>query len=241
MSELDQYDYDLPRELIAQQPLPHRSDARLMVVRRDDGSIQHAHVRDLLTVIAPPDALVLNDTRVVPARLVGRRTDTGGRWTGLFIEADEAGHWKVLGKTRGRLRPGVTIALEDRQARPCLRLVLMANCGEGCWAARPEPAGPTWELLGRVGRVPLPPYIHGGEMCDSDVEHYQTVFAEHPGAVAAPTAGLHFTEQLLDEISAAGITVCRITLHVGIGTFRPVSVARLDEHRMHGEWGTIDA
>jgi S-adenosylmethionine:tRNA ribosyltransferase-isomerase len=240
MSELDQYDYDLPRELIAQQPLPQRSDARLMVVRREDGTLRHTHVRDLLTVITPRDALVLNDTQVVPARLVGRRADTGGRWTGLYMESNEVGHWRVLGKTRGQLRPGVTIVLEDRQARPCWRLVLTANLGEGCWAARPEPAGRPLELLQKVGRVPLPPYIHGGEMCDADVENYQTVFARHPGAVAAPTAGLHFTQPLLNEITAAGVTVCRITLHVGLGTFRPISVQRLDEHRMHGEWGTID-
>lgn len=240
MSDLEQYDYDLPRELIAQQPLPNRSDARLMIVRRQDASIHHAHVRDLMRYITPSDALVLNDTRVVPARLVGRRLDTGGRWTGLYIEANEAGHWKVLGKTRGRLRAGVSIELEDRETRPSFRLNLMADLGDGCWVASPEPSGDPLELLGQVGRVPLPPYIHGGEMCDADIEQYQTVFAQHPGAIAAPTAGLHFTDQLLNEISVAGVTVCRITLHVGIGTFRPIAVERLEEHRMHGEWGTVD-
>jgi S-adenosylmethionine:tRNA ribosyltransferase-isomerase len=241
MSELALYDYDLPRELIAQQPLPNRSDARLMIVRREDASIHHAHVRDLLRFVTPRDALVLNDTRVVPARLVGRRVDTGGRWSGLFIEANEAGHWKVLGKTRGRLRAGVSIVLEDRETRPSFQLNLTADLGDGCWVASPEPSGDPLELLGKVGRVPLPPYIHGGEMCDADVEQYQTVFAQHPGAIAAPTAGLHFTDRLLEEISVAGVTVCRITLHVGIGTFRPIAVECLDEHRMHGEWGTVDA
>jgi S-adenosylmethionine:tRNA ribosyltransferase-isomerase len=240
MSELDQYDYRLPKELIAQQPLTHRSDARLMIVRRQEGVIQHAHVRDLPAVLGPSDALVLNDTQVVPARLVGRRQDTGGRWTGLFIESNEKGHWKVLGKTRGQLRPGVVIMLEDRNARPCYQLHLTANLGDGCWVAKPDPPGDSLTLLRQVGRVPLPPYIHGGEMCDADVEQYQTVFARHPGAIAAPTAGLHFSEPLLNEIAAAGVTLSRVTLHVGIGTFRPISVERLEQHKMHGEWGTVD-
>ncbi len=241
MSELDEYDYELPRELIAQQPASTRSDARLMIVNRNEGSIRHAHVRDLPDFVRDGDVLVLNDTRVVPARLVGRRAETGGRWTGLYLDTNEAGHWKVMGKTRGRLRPGESVMLEDRNGRATLRLTLLADQGEGLWVARPEEVGDPLELLARVGRVPLPPYIHGGEMCDADLEQYQTVYAEHPGAVAAPTAGLHFTQQLLQDVTAAGAAVCRITLHVGIGTFRPIAVERLADHRMHGERGTLDA
>jgi len=236
MSDLDSYDYHLPRELIAQQPLPHRADARLMVVDRAEQSIEHAYIRDLAEILRPTDCLVLNDTRVVPARLVGKRERTGAKWQGLFLASDEHGAWEVLSKTRGHLEPGETILLQAPGTGQQQRLRLLAPLGEGMWGARPEPEGPPWEILDRVGRVPLPPYIRGGEMTENDVTWYQTVFAERPGSVAAPTAGLHFTPELFHRLTQQGITAARVTLHVGIGTFRPISVQRLDQHVMHAEW-----
>jgi S-adenosylmethionine:tRNA ribosyltransferase-isomerase len=241
MAEIDQYDYELPRELIAQRPLAVRSDARLLVVHRDLGTWEHSHVRNLPEFLDPVDCLVLNDTRVIPARLVGYRTNTKGRWTGLFLSADEAGNWQVLSKTRGKLSAGETITLVDRQHHGVCRLMLLSNLGDGQWVARPDAQESALDLLERVGRVPLPPYIRDGEMVDDDQENYQTVFAEKPGAVAAPTAGLHFTEDLLQRIRNLGVDIHRVTLHVGLGTFRPVSVERLSDHKMHSEWASLDA
>jgi S-adenosylmethionine:tRNA ribosyltransferase-isomerase len=239
MSEIDQYDYEVPRELIAQRPLLRRSDARLLVVHRDRCSLEHTHVRNLPEVLRPGDCLVLNDTRVIPARLVGYRTATRGRWSGLFLSVDDEGNWKVLSKTRGKLMPGETVTIKDHKARDTCRLLLLTKLPGGLWAARPEADEPAMQLLDRIGRVPLPPYIRDGEMVDADRENYQTVFAEQAGAVAAPTAGLHFTKELLQRLESTGVRICRITLHVGLGTFRPVSVSRLSEHQMHSEWGCI--
>lgn len=241
MSELDQYDYQLPRELIAQDPLPERSDARLLVVRREEQSLEHRFVRDLPAFLVSGDGLVLNDTRVIPARLVGYRTQTHGRWEGLYLGAGEHGVWKILAKTRGKIRPGETVTLQDRQQRDVCRLMLLDQMGQGIWAARPDPFEETLALLERAGRVPLPPYIRDGEMADADHQTYQTVYAEKPGAVAAPTAGLHFTHPLMGQLEAGGIEFCRVTLHVGLGTFRPISAATLDEHPMHAEWACLDS
>ncbi len=241
MSELEQYDYHLPRELIAQSPLTDRSDARLLVVRRETQTLEHRFVRDLPAIVAAGDGLVLNDTRVIPARLVGYRTQTGGRWEGLYLGSDDHGVWKILAKTRGKLKPGETVTLQDREGRDTCRLMLLDQVGQGLWAARPETDEDVLNLLDRIGRVPLPPYIRDGQMVDSDRETYQTVYAEKPGAVAAPTAGLHFTPQLLEELQNGGIEICRVTLHVGLGTFRPITAAKLDEHPMHAEWASIDA
>jgi S-adenosylmethionine:tRNA ribosyltransferase-isomerase len=241
MANLSDYDYELPKELIAQQPLANRSDARLMVVDRQEQSIEHAYIRDLPEILRAGDCLVLNDTRVVPARLVGHRERTGAKWTGLFLAADEHGAWQLLSKTRGHLEPGETILLDAPGTGDHRRLRMLAPLGEGAWAARPEPGGDPWEILNRVGRVPLPPYIRGGEMNDDDAVQYQTVYADRPGSIAAPTAGLHFTPELMRKLSAAGIDSARVTLHVGIGTFRPIAVERLDEHTMHSEWCELSA
>lgn len=263
MSELDQYDYQLPEELIAQQPLRRRSDARLMFVDRSRQQIDHYHVRDLPELLTSRDALVLNDTRVLPARLAGFRTRTGGRWFGLFLAETRSltlpasqpnelgalpdqtcagrGIWQVMSKTRGKLQVGEEVTLIDRLGRPAVQLKMLADLGGGVWAAQPDADGSPTEILSEIGRVPLPPYIRGGEMVEADVEQYQTVFAAKPGAVAAPTAGLHFTDALLKACSTKGIASHRVTLHVGLGTFRPIAVSRLDEHAMHTEWGQIDA
>lgn len=239
MTELSDYDYELPRDLIAQDPLHRRSDARMMVVLREHDAVRHAHVRDLPDLLRPEDCLVLNNTRVLPARLLGHRDRTGGRWTGLYVTSDSQGLWQVMGRTRGRPKPGEQIVLQDRSGADQLRLTLLSDLGEGIWAARPEAEGSAVELLERVGRVPLPPYIRGGDMEPQDVESYQTVFAQSPGAIAAPTAGLHFTRELLAQCVDRGVGICYVTLHVGIGTFRPISVERIEDHPMHREWGEI--
>jgi S-adenosylmethionine:tRNA ribosyltransferase-isomerase len=239
MSDLDQYDYNLPEELIAQHPLPGRADARLLVVNRRSGSLTHAHVRDLPEFLHSGDCLVLNDTRVIPARLVGRRAATGGRWSGLFLSADAHGDWLVLGKTRGKLQPGESIVLDDSSANPRFSLQVLAKLDGGMWAVRPTIPGDAFFLLEQVGRTPLPHYIRGGESTESDRATYQTVFAERPGSVAAPTAGLHLTHDLLNQLEVRGLAICRVTLHVGIGTFRPIAVSMLEQHRMHSEWCSL--
>jgi S-adenosylmethionine:tRNA ribosyltransferase-isomerase len=240
VSRADDYDYELPRELIAQHPLSQRSDSRLMLVKRQTGEIRHTYVRELPGLLRPTDVLVLNDTRVIPARLVGTRVKTGGRWFGLFLAADEQGVWQVMCKTRGKPDPGEVVILQDREGRDAARLRLLVKLDGGVWAVRPESNEPHLALLDRVGRVPLPHYIRQGEMVDADLSDYQTVYARVPGAVAAPTAGLHFTPKLLDRIQASGVAVERVTLHVGVGTFQPIKADSLEEHHMHSEWGRID-
>jgi S-adenosylmethionine:tRNA ribosyltransferase-isomerase len=239
-SELDQYDYDLPKERIAQQPLPNRTDARLMLVDRQSRTISHHHVRYLPELLRAGDCLVLNDTRVVPARLVGRRCNTGGRWEGLFLTVEPSGAWQILCKARGRLTAGETIQLLDRTAHDDVQLRLVAKSDDGVWLVRPLADESSWELLDRIGRAPLPKYIRKGKMLDEDRQRYQTVFAKYSGSAAAPTAGLHFSPELLNRLESAGIGVANVTLHVGIGTFQPIKAARLADHKMHGEWGRID-
>jgi S-adenosylmethionine:tRNA ribosyltransferase-isomerase len=238
-TELDHYQYRLPRHLIAQWPAAKRTDARLMVVDRRSNCLSHRHVRELPDLLTPDDCLVINDTRVVPARLVGFRTQTGGRWDGLFVEASDGGVWRVMGKTRGRLKPGETITLINARGQDDVQLEVGSRQPDGSWIVRPMSGEETFRLLDRVGRTPLPPYIRKGEMLPSDREHYQTVYARVPGAVAAPTAGLHFTHALICRLQAQGVRVCRLTLHVGPGTFRPIEAGRLEDHRMHAEWGSI--
>ncbi len=239
MLSLSEYEYELPQDLIAQHPLTRRTDARLMVVDRASGGIQHYHVRDLPELLKAGDCLVINDTKVIPARLVGYRSETLGRWEGLFLSADAGGNWRLLGKTRGRLRPGEHVTLVNERLQDVFQLRLLLREADGHWIARPEADGDTEHLLEQVGRVPLPPYIRGGEMVDADWARYQTVYARSPGAVAAPTAGLHFSDELLKRLQAAGVLVARVTLHVGLDTFRSITAESLDEHRMHSEWCQI--
>ena len=236
----DAYDYELPRHLIAQAPLARRVDARLMVVDRQRQSIDHYHVRDLPEILSPADCLVLNDTRVIPAKLVGFRTATGGRWEGLFLESDHHGLWRVLGKTRGHPVAGETITLVTAAGESDIRLSLGTKEPEGVWVVRPESQEDSATVLDRVGRVPLPPYIRKGRMVDADRKTYQTVFARHPGAVAAPTAGLHFTGGLLELLKGRGMGVAMLTLHVGLGTFRPIETESLADHPMHSERAILE-
>lgn len=235
----DHYDFELPKELIAQAPLPNREDARLMLVGRQDQTVNHQHIRDLDSILRPGDCLVLNDTKVIPAKLVGFREKTRGRWQGLFLEADEQGNWKLLAKTRGRIEVGEKVVLQDRHGVERFRLVLLSKLEGGQWIARLEDEMDTMDALSLVGRIPLPHYIRGGNMVDADISDYQTVFAKQPGAVAAPTAGLHLTKALINRLVDVEVEIATVTLHVGIGTFRPVGVDVLTEHEMHYEYGSI--
>ena len=237
MADADLYDYDLPADLIAQEPLERRADSRLLTVRRGDGAIAHRHVRDLPEILRPGDLLVVNDTRVVPARIVGRRLRTGGRWEGLFLRTDDAtGAWQLLAQTRGRPEVGERVMLTDRDGEDAVAIELVGRATGGSWLAVPDAPDPAAEILARIGRVPLPGYIRGGEERAGDRERYQTVFARRSGSAAAPTAGLHFTDELLADLAARGVARATVTLHVGLDTFRPIATERLDDHPMHTEW-----
>lgn len=236
---LDDYDYDLPDRLIAREPALRRENARLMLIDRDAGRILHRGIEDLPALLHQGDCLVLNDTRVLKARLLGRRRKTGGRWEGLFLETAPDRSWRLLGQTRGKLLPGEELVISPARNQPSaeeLVLELIDRDAEGIWTARPVPDCDPLAALEQFGTVPLPPYITREVAKPVDFERYQTTFARHPGSVAAPTAGLHFTPELLAKCTANGIEHTFVTLHVGIGTFRPVSVERLADHRMHNEW-----
>jgi S-adenosylmethionine:tRNA ribosyltransferase-isomerase len=241
MDRIEDYDYELPAELIAARPLARRDAARMLVLDRADGGLLHRHVFDLPEFLRAGDCLVVNDTRVLPARLIGTRTGTGGRWEGLFLTADDQGRWEVIGQTRGRLQAGETITVtpvHPERAAPgeTLVLTLLERRAEGAWLVEPSETGPPETVLPQFGTVPLPPYI-GRETADAeDWQRYQTVYANRAGAVAAPTAGLHLTDELLARCRERDVGIARVTLHVGIGTFRPVQTERLDDHQMHAEW-----
>ncbi len=235
------FDYELPPELVAQEPVRNRVDARLMIVDRQRQSIDHAHIRDLPELLRRGDRLVLNDTKVIPAQLRGLRAGTGGRWQGLFLGQTPEGDWLLVCKTRGHLHEPEQVTLQDREGRAAAKLWLLERLDDGQWKARLDSPQDALELLERIGRVPLPPYIRGGNMADVDVERYQTVFARRPGAVAAPTAGLHFTPDLLRSIGHGGVEFSAVTLHVGMGTFRPISVENTADHPMHSERAEVSA
>ncbi|QDU90098.1 S-adenosylmethionine:tRNA ribosyltransferase-isomerase [Pirellulimonas nuda] len=233
-------DYDLPRELIAQEPLRNRADARLMVLHRETGRIDHRHVRDLPELLRSGDRMVVNDTRVLPAQLVGARKATGGRWQGLYLGSEPSGEWRIVCKTRGRLQPGDAIELEDRDGRPTHRIWMLERQDGGQWIAKLDPDEPVLDALAKIGRVPIPHYIRGGRAVDADARSYQTVFARRPGAVAAPTAGLHLTEPLMRLLTKHGVSFSAVTLHVGLGTFRPIASAGVEAHVMHSETGELN-
>jgi S-adenosylmethionine:tRNA ribosyltransferase-isomerase len=231
------FDYNLPRSLIAQEPCAERDHSRLLVVRRSQQRIEHHIFAELPELLDPGDLLVLNDTRVLLARLRGRRIQTGGNWEGLFLRADAEGNWELICRARGRLRAGETIVIEPGP----LVLILLERTSAGHWIARPSPAGAAEELLALHGTPPLPPYIRKGIAGPTDQDRYQTIYARKAGAVAAPTAGLHFTPQLLGRLESKGIEQSFVTLHIGLGTFRPIQCSDFRKHPMHGEWGELSA
>jgi len=180
---------------------------------------------------------VLNDTRVLAARLLGKRARTGGKWEGLFLQVTPDGLWEMLCRTRGHLVPGEMIAVEPGP----FEIHLVSKTSEGHWLAQPGKAGPPLELLEQYGNMPLPPYIRKGRAMASDRERYQTVFARQAGAVAAPTAGLHFTPKLFERLRQRGIDWTFVTLHVGAGTFKPIQASDFRQHKLHQEWGELPA
>ncbi len=240
MSDFDlvsTYDYRLPPELIADVPLERRDASRMMTVDRTTGDIAHRSVTDLPALLRPDDVLVLNETRVIPAALRGVRTATGGKWEGLFLGATGTGDWRIIGQTRGRLQAGETLTISGPDAADdSLELRLVEKLDDGEWLVAPDSADDPLVLLDRFGGVPLPPYIERRRPKPEDRDRYQTVFARSPGAIAAPTAGLHFSEDLLNSCRKQGAAIARLTLHVGLGTFRPVKTVRTSEHAMHSEW-----
>jgi S-adenosylmethionine:tRNA ribosyltransferase-isomerase len=247
--DISQYDYNLPDCLIARHPPAQREDARLLVVNRAAGTFEHRGIRDLPELLHPGDSLVLNDTQVLKARLRGRRRRTGGRWEGLFLESLPDGSWRLMGQTRGKLQPGEQLAISPAEGAQSsgaespeeLILELIEREGEGVWRVRPLPARDPLTALAKFGAVPLPPYMERDSPDADDIERYQTTYARHPGSVAAPTAGLHFTPELLSRCRERGIDHTFVTLHVGVGTFRPISTERLADHRMHSEWCELPA
>ncbi len=235
---IEAYQFELPRELIAQEPPVHRTDSRMMIIDRKTGRIEHASIRDLPSFLRAGDVMVVNDSKVIPARLVGYREWTKGRWEGLYLR-EQNGIAEMLSSTRGFLQPGETIVLRDPEGRENQRLTMVARTPEGNLLFTPTPPRDWLELLEECGRVPLPPYIRDGQMTSQDRDRYQTIYARAPGSVAAPTAGLHLTQDLITKVRSAGIALVAVTLHVGLGTFRPIQATSLDQHKMHSEQASI--
>jgi len=223
------YDYALPPERIARYPAERRDQSRLLVLDRCSGEIAHRRFSDIVELLEPGDVLALNDTRVIPARLIGA-APTGGRVELLLLEEIEGARWRAIGRPGRRLQPGDEATFGDG----VLRARVVAVEDEGMRVVELCHEGDLLDVLDEVGDPPLPPYIDRPAEHE-DRERYQTVYAREPGAVAAPTAGLHFTQELLGQIGERGVQTGYVTLHVGLGTFRPIRVDQVEEHRMHSE------
>lgn len=233
--DLHDFYYDLPEELIAQDPLADRSSSRLMLLDKNTGEIEHKIFHDITDYLKPGDCLVINDTKVIPARLIGEKVGTGAAIEVLLLQrkTDLKDTWEVLVKPGKKAKPGTKISFgEGRLVAEVLDIV-----EEGNRIIQFTYDGIFEEVLDELGQMPLPPYItHKLE----DKNRYQTVYARHEGSAAAPTAGLHFTNELLEKIQAMGVDIARVTLHVGLGTFRPVKVENILEHHMHSEFYMVD-
>lgn len=232
------FDFFLDEKLIAQNPAQRRDRARLMVVNRLDGGIGHHVFAELADLLRADDLLVINDTRVIPARFVCHRA-SGAKIEGLFCREPRAGCWEVMLRNARRCKAGQELALGGGEG---ISLVLVENMGKGRWLVEPRPPAPADHILQRAGATPLPPYIRRprGEN-PRDRQRYQTVYARRPGAVAAPTAGLHFSADLLDRLASKGVQRVSVTLHVGPGTFTPVTSPDPAGHEMHSEWYELSA
>ena len=226
--------YDLPEELIAQDPLEDRTASRLLVLNRETGAVEHKIFSDVIDYLNEGDCLVINNTRVIPARLIGEKEDTGGKVEVLLLKRRANDVWETLVKPGKKLRPGARVTFGDGR----LKAEILEIAEEGNRLVRFYYEGIFEEILDSLGEMPLPPYItHKLE----DKEMYQTVYAKYDGSAAAPTAGLHFTKELLSKIEEKGIKIASITLHVGLGTFRPVKVDDVNNHHMHTEWYEVNA
>ena len=226
------FDFDLPEELIAQTPLEKRDASRLLVVDKETRAFSDQHFDQIIDQLQPGDALVMNNTRVLPARLYGLKPETGGHVELLLLKNTQGDDWEVLAKPAKRLRVGAQISFGDGR----LTATVVDELEHGGRIVRFGFEGIFLEVLESLGEMPLPPYIHEKL---ADRERYQTVYAKENGSAAAPTAGLHFTEELLEQIAAKGVKLVYLTLHVGLGTFRPVSVDSLDDHEMHSEFYSL--
>ena len=226
------FDFHLPEELIAQTPLEKRDASRLLIVDRSSGEFSDQHFDSIIDQLQPGDALVMNNTRVLPARLYGEKPGTGGHVELLLLKNTEGDQWEVLAKPAKRLKVGAQVSFGDGR----LTATVVDELEHGGRIVRFDYQGIFLEVLESLGEMPLPPYIHEKL---ADRERYQTVYAKENGSAAAPTAGLHFTKELLAQIEAKGVKLVYLTLHVGLGTFRPVSVDNLDDHEMHSEFYTL--
>ena len=225
--------YDLPKELIAQDPLEDRSSSRLLILNRKTGAMEHRVFRDIIEYLNPGDCLVVNNTKVIPARLMGVKEDTGAGIEVLLLTRKSDNVWETLVKPGKKARPGARIVFGDG----LLKAEVLDVVEEGNRLIRFEYEGIFEEILDQLGQMPLPPYITHQL---KDKNRYQTVYAEHDGSAAAPTAGLHFTPELLKEIEAKGVKLAHVTLHVGLGTFRPVKVEDVTQHHMHSEFYIVE-
>ena len=226
------FDFHLPEELIAQTPLEKRDASRLLIVDRSSGEFSDQHFDSIIDQLQPGDALVMNNTRVLPARLYGEKPGTGGHVELLLLKNTDGDQWEVLAKPAKRLKVGAQVSFGDGR----LTATVVDELEHGGRIVRFDYQGIFLEVLESLGEMPLPPYIHEKL---ADRERYQTVYAKENGSAAAPTAGLHFTKELLAQIEAKGVKLVYLTLHVGLGTFRPVSVDNLEEHEMHSEFYTL--
>lgn len=232
--KVEDFDYYLPEELIAQTPLVKRDESRLLVLDKETGEVEHKKFYDIIDYLNPGDTLVLNDTKVLPARLIGTKEETGAVIEILLLKNIEGDKWECLVKPARRIKEGTIVSFGDGK--------LKAKCcgvfDAGIRHFELIYSGILMEILEELGTMPLPPYIH--EKLE-DQSLYQTVYAKEVGSAAAPTAGLHFTEELLEKIKDKGINIAYVTLHVGLGTFRPVSVENIEEHEMHSEFYSMSA
>lgn len=229
----EDFDYYLPENLIAQTPINKRDESKLMVLNKETGTIEHRHFADIIDYLTPNDVLVLNDTKVMPARLIGQKEDTNGHIELLLLKNTKNNIYECLCKPAKRVKIGTIVNFGDG--------ILKAKCievkEEGIREFEFLYDGIFYEILDKLGEMPLPPYIHKKL---KDKNRYQTVYAKNIGSAAAPTAGLHFTQELLEKLKNKGITICYVTLHVGLGTFRPVNVEDITTHKMHSEYYTIN-
>lgn len=230
--ELKDFYYDLPEQLIAQRPLERRDSSRLMLLSRATGEVSHEVFHNIVNYLHPGDCLVLNDSRVLPARLHGVREDTGSPMEFLLLHRRERDVWEVIVRPGKRAKPGRRFVFGG-----ALRAEVLDVVNDGNRLVRFEYEGLFEQVLDRLGEMPLPPYIT--EKLE-DRERYQTVYSRHSGSAAAPTAGLHFTNELLEQIRQRGVEIVYLTLHVGLGTFRPVKAERIEEHKMHSEFYALD-
>jgi S-adenosylmethionine:tRNA ribosyltransferase-isomerase len=238
----EQLDYYLPPELIAQQPPAVRGQSRLLVLERGSGKLSDSLFAEIGRFLVPGDCLVLNDTKVLPARFFARRR-SGGRLEGLFLADSKAGEWEVLLKGAGKIKEGESIYLADRDGQDFCIAQVLEKGEEGRCKLRIDGKAEAAIVLEKIGFTPLPPYIKRGRDAEQDKLdkiRYQTVYAREAGAVAAPTAGLHFTDELIESLKAAQVDFAYLTLHVGEGTFRPVTTETINEHKMHAEKFSID-